>query len=157
MVAPRMSKSYAADRASPIGWPSKIEGQLRGIPRMVEDDRYYVDVLQSIASLRSAVDAVAGILLEKYIRGCVAHGIRSDEGDAHIDEVMEVIRLYVRSQGGRTAVVERHAAAVGRRGAGRWGKAPQLFPALPDSVRHLASVNIALGSPLSGHVIAEVG
>jgi hypothetical protein len=41
--------------------------------------------------------AVAGIFLEDHIRGCVAHGIRSGEGDAYIDEVMEIIRRYVRS------------------------------------------------------------
>ena len=40
---------------------------------------------------------IARILLEDHIRGCVAHGIRSGEGDAHIGEVMEVIRRYMRS------------------------------------------------------------
>lgn len=97
MTTPRLSKSYAADKASLIGRLNKIEGQVRGIRRMVEEDRYCVDVLQQIASLRSAADAVAGILLEDHIRGCVAHGIRSGEGDAYIDEVMEIIRRYVRS------------------------------------------------------------
>jgi len=97
MSTPRMSKSYAADKDSLVGRLNKMEGQVRGIRRMVEEDRYCVDVLQQIASLRSAADAVAGILLEDHIRGCVAHGIRSGEGDAHIGEVMEVIRRYVRS------------------------------------------------------------
>ncbi len=97
MAVPRTSKSYAADKESLIGRLSKIEGQARGIRRMVEEDRYCVDVLQQIASLRSAADAVALIILEDHIRGCVAHGVRSGDGDAHIGEVMEVIRRYVRS------------------------------------------------------------
>jgi DNA-binding FrmR family transcriptional regulator len=97
MATPRMSKSYAADKDSLVSRLNKMEGQVRGIRRMVEEDRYCVDVLQQIASLRSAADAVAGILLEDHIRGCVSHGIRSGEGDAHIGEVMEVIRRYVRS------------------------------------------------------------
>ena len=97
MAALRTSKPYAADKDSLIGRLNKMEGQVRGIRRIVEEDRYRVDVLQQIASLRSAADAVAGILLEDHIRGCVAHGIRSGEGDAHIGEVMEVIRRYVRS------------------------------------------------------------
>ena len=96
MATPRLSKFYAADKASLVGRLNKIEGQVRGIRRMAEEDRYCVDVLQQIASLRSAADAMAGILLEDHIRGCVAHGIRSGEGDAHIDGVVEVIRRYVR-------------------------------------------------------------
>ncbi len=97
MAAPRLSKSYAADKASLIARLNKMEGQVRGIRRMVEGDRYCVDVLQQIASLRSAADAVAHIMLEDHIRGCVAEGVRSGDGDAHIGEVMEVIRRYVRS------------------------------------------------------------
>jgi DNA-binding FrmR family transcriptional regulator len=97
MAVPRTSKSYAADKESLIGRLSKIEGQARGIRRMVEEDRYCVDVLQQIASLRSAADAAAQIILEDHIRGCVAHSLRSGDGDAHIGEVMEVIRRYVRS------------------------------------------------------------
>jgi DNA-binding FrmR family transcriptional regulator len=97
VATPRMSKSYAADKDSLVARLNRMEGQVRGIHRMVEQDRYCVDILQQIASLRSAADAVAQILLEDHIRGCVSHGIRSGEGDAHIGEVMEVIRRYVRS------------------------------------------------------------
>ncbi len=97
MPAPRMSNSYAADKASLIARLGKMEGQVRGIKRMVEEGRYCVDVLQQIASLRSAADAVAQILMEDHIRGCVSDGIRGNDGDAHVAEVMAVIRRYVRS------------------------------------------------------------
>jgi DNA-binding FrmR family transcriptional regulator len=97
MARPRTSKSYAEDKASLIARLNRIEGQARGISRMVEEDRYCVDVLQQIASLRSAADAVAQILLEDHIRGCVTEGVRGGDGDAHIGEVMETIRRYVRS------------------------------------------------------------
>ena len=97
MAAPRISKSYAADKESLVARLNKVEGQVRGIRRMVEEDRYCVDVLQQIASLRSAADAVAHILLEDHIRGCVSEGIHGGDGDAHIGEVMEVVRRYVRS------------------------------------------------------------
>ncbi len=96
MSTPRLSKSYAADKASLMARLNKMEGQVRGIRRMVEEDRYCVDILQQIASLRSAADAVAQILLADHIRGCVTDGVRSGDGDAHINEVMEVIRRYVR-------------------------------------------------------------
>ncbi len=97
MATPRLSKSYAADKASIVARLNKVEGQVRGIRRMVEEDRYCVDVLQQIASLRSAADAVAQILLEDHIRGCVADGVRSGDGDAHMGEVMAVIRRYAHS------------------------------------------------------------
>jgi DNA-binding FrmR family transcriptional regulator len=97
MATPRLSKSYAADKTSLISRFNKMEGQVRGIRRMVEEDRYCVDVLQQIASLRSAADAIAGIILEDHIRGCVTESVRTGEGDAHIAEVMAVIRRYVRS------------------------------------------------------------
>ncbi len=97
MAAPRLSKSYAADKESLIARLNRMEGQVRGIRRMVEEDRYCMDVLQQIASLRSAADGLAQTLLRDHIRGCVTEGIRSGEGDAYIDEVMEVIGRYTRS------------------------------------------------------------
>lgn len=81
MTTPRLSKSYAADKASLIGRLNRMEGQVGGLRRVAEEDRYCVDVLQQISSARSAADAVAGILLEDHIRGCVADGIHSREGD----------------------------------------------------------------------------
>ena len=97
MATPRLSESYAADKASLVARLNKMEGQVGGIRRMVEEDRYCVDVLQQIASLRSAADALAQMLLEDHIRGCVSDSIRNGDGDAHVGEVMEVIRRYVRS------------------------------------------------------------
>ncbi len=102
MATPRLSKSYAADRASVVARLSKIEGQVRGIRRMVEEGRYCVDVLQQIASLRSGADAVGRMLVEDHIRGCVAQSVDSDEGndrspDEMVDELMSVVRRAVRS------------------------------------------------------------
>jgi DNA-binding FrmR family transcriptional regulator len=97
MAVPRTSKSYATDKESLIARLSKIEGQARGIRRMVEEDRYCVDVLQQIASLRSAADAVAQIILGGSHPRLVSFTASAADGDAHISEVMEVIRRYVRS------------------------------------------------------------
>ena len=90
MATPRVSKSYAADKTSLISRFNKMEGQVRGIRRMVEEDRYCVDVLQQIASLRSAADAIAGIILEDHIRGCVSDGIRVGEGGGGLVSVSAV-------------------------------------------------------------------
>ena len=62
---------------------------------MIEDDRYCVEILQQIASMQSAADAVAMILLEKHVKGCVVEGLRSGT-DERVDEVVGVIRKYLK-------------------------------------------------------------
>lgn len=87
--------SYAGDKENLLRRLNRIEGQIRGISRMIEEDRYCVDVLQQIASMQSAADAVAMILLENHVKGCVADGRRSGKED-RVEEVVGVIRKYLK-------------------------------------------------------------
>lgn len=87
--------SYAEDKEKLLLRLSRIEGQIRGISRMIEDDRYCVEVLQQIASMQSAADAVAMILLENHVKGCVADGVRSGS-DERVDEIVGVVRKYLK-------------------------------------------------------------
>lgn len=89
------SNSYAAEKQNLLQRLNRIEGQIRGVSRMIEDDRYCVDVLQQIASMQSAADAVAMIVLESHIRGCVADGLHR-RNPARVDEVVGVIRKYLK-------------------------------------------------------------
>ncbi len=73
---------------------SRIEGQVRGITRMVEEGEYYVDILNQISAVRSALASVGHILLEGHIRGCVADAIKHDRGDESIEELLQVIKKY---------------------------------------------------------------
>ncbi len=91
------SKSYAHDKQTILRRLSRIEGQARGIARMVEEDRYCIDILQQIASLRAAADAVALILLRDHLDGCVREAVRDGAGSEKIDEVVEAVRRYSRS------------------------------------------------------------
>lgn len=75
---------------------SRIEGQVRGIGKMIEADRYCVDVLTQISAIKSALDAVAMQLLEDHTKGCVQGAIRSGEGDAAIAELMDIIGKFAR-------------------------------------------------------------
>lgn len=75
---------------------NRIEGQVRGVVRMIEEERYCVDILTQISALRSALDAVAMTLLEDHTQGCVKSAIRSGNGDAAIAELMEVVRKFAR-------------------------------------------------------------
>ena len=87
--------SYAADKESLLRRLSRIEGQVRGIARMVEDDRYCVEIMQQISSMQAAADAVAMIVLEDHVRGCVADGLRTGR-DEKVDEMIEVLHKYLK-------------------------------------------------------------
>ena len=79
--------SYTKDRKVLMNRLSRLEGQVRGIGRMVDGEEYCVDILQQIAALRAAVDA-----LEDHVRGCVKSAVEKGEADKYVEEVLDVVR-----------------------------------------------------------------
>lgn len=77
----------------------KIEGQVRGLQRMVDEDRYCVDVLVQVAAVRAALNKVALSLLESHTRGCVAAAVRRGEGEDAVAELMAVLDKLMKSGG----------------------------------------------------------
>lgn len=75
---------------------NRIEGQVRGIGRMIADDRYCIDVLTQMSAVQAALDAVALQLLEHHLHGCVTHAVKSGDGEAAMDEALDVIRKFAR-------------------------------------------------------------
>lgn len=75
---------------------NRIEGQVRGIARMIEDDRYCVDILTQVSAVQSALDALARKLLEHHLHGCVTQAVTSGDGARAIDEALAVIRKFGR-------------------------------------------------------------
>lgn len=75
---------------------NRIEGQIRGIARMIEDDRYCVDILTQVSAVQSALDALARKLLEHHLHGCVTQAVASGNGARAIDEALAVIRKFGR-------------------------------------------------------------
>lgn len=75
---------------------NRVEGQVRGVAKMIQEDRYCVDILTQISAMKSALDALAMRLLEDHTRGCVQGAIRSGKGDQAIGEVMELMRKLAR-------------------------------------------------------------
>lgn len=120
MASPRRGAAHAADTplraaAKPRGRPehpmvarapakaadlakrlNRIEGQVRGIGRMIGEDRYCVDILTQVSAVQSALDALARELLEHHLHGCVAHAVASGDGAHAIDEALAVIRRFGR-------------------------------------------------------------
>lgn len=89
--------SYVADKRRILTRLRRIEGQARGLAKMIEEDRYCIDVMQQIASLRAAADGVALILLRDHLDGCLRQAMEAGCAPEKIDEVVEVVRRYSRS------------------------------------------------------------
>jgi DNA-binding FrmR family transcriptional regulator len=84
--------SYTKDRGELLNRLRRIEGQVRGIQRLVQDEAYCLDVLQQVEAMTAAADGVALLLLEDHIDGCLTHAIESGQGEPYVDEVMTVVR-----------------------------------------------------------------
>ena len=91
-----MANSQGKDKKALISRLRRIEGQVRGIQRMVDEEKYCVDILVQIAAVRSALDRVGLILLENHTNGCVAGAVRRGDGEAAVSELMDVVKRFVR-------------------------------------------------------------
>ena len=89
---PTGERGYARDRAQVLRRLSRMEGQVRGIARMVERDDYCIDILQQTAALRAAVDAVSMLLMEDHVAGCLRTAVKTGNAEAYTEEVMDVVR-----------------------------------------------------------------
>jgi DNA-binding FrmR family transcriptional regulator len=84
--------SYSKDKAGLVRRLSRMEGQVRGIARMIEREEYCVDILQQTAALRAAVDARSIGVLVAHVQGCVRTAAVRGEADEDVDEVSVVVR-----------------------------------------------------------------
>ncbi len=84
--------SYTKDRSLLLRRLSRMEGQVRGISRMIERDEYCIDLLQQTAALRAAIDAISLLIMEDHVAGCLATAVRTGEAETYTEEVMEVVR-----------------------------------------------------------------
>lgn len=72
----------------------RIEGQVRGIQKMVEDDRYCIDILVQISAIQSALKQVGYTVTERHIQHCVIDAVKSGEGEETIEELMHVMKQF---------------------------------------------------------------
>lgn len=93
------SPGYADNKDAVLRRLSRVEGQVRGIRNMVEDDRYCIDVLAQISAATRALRAVALQLLDEHLAHCVVSAVRTggDEQVAKLTEASEAIARLVRS------------------------------------------------------------
>jgi DNA-binding FrmR family transcriptional regulator len=72
-------RGYAKDKAALVKRLHRIEGQVRGVERMIEEDRYCIDILTQIAAVNTALESLAFQLLEEHVKHCVADALESGD------------------------------------------------------------------------------
>lgn len=88
---------YSKDKRTIETRLRRIEGQVRGIQKMVEEDRYCIDVLTQVNATRAALESVALQLLADHTEHCVMEAIRSGGGTEKVQELNEAVVRLVRS------------------------------------------------------------
>jgi DNA-binding FrmR family transcriptional regulator len=93
--------AYTRDKRDLVTRLRRIEGQARGIQRLIDEEAYCLDVLQQVDALTAAADEVALLLVEDHIDGCLTHAIETGQGRPYVDEVMTVVRRTMGRRGPR--------------------------------------------------------
>ncbi len=95
-MAHRTSHSYADHKEDLLKRLRRMEGQVRGLQQMVENDRYCLDIVQQTQAVSAAAREVALMVLEDHLRGCVHDAIQENNGDAAIKEMVAVLGKALR-------------------------------------------------------------
>ncbi|MBP1948624.1 metal-sensing transcriptional repressor [Virgibacillus litoralis] len=72
----------------------RIEGQVRGIQKMVEEDRYCIDILVQISAINAALKKVGFSIAERHTKHCISDAVQSGNGNEAIDELLEVLKQF---------------------------------------------------------------
>jgi DNA-binding FrmR family transcriptional regulator len=94
----RKSTSYAEDKTKILARLRRIEGQVRGVQKMVEQDQYCLDVLTQLSAIIAAARTTGLLVLEDHIRGCVVNAPDGDR-ESVLDELNEAIERFTRTVG----------------------------------------------------------
>jgi len=86
---------YAMNKPDLLGRLKRIEGQVRGLQRMIDEDEYCIDILTQLNSVTAALKAVGGGLLDGHARHCLRESFEQGEGDAKVDEMVAAVARFV--------------------------------------------------------------
>jgi DNA-binding FrmR family transcriptional regulator len=89
-----MAVGYKTDKEALLKRLARIEGQVRGVSRMVEEERYCIDVLTQIGAIEAALDKVALGLIDDHTRHCVMHADGEDQTEK-VDELVAALGRFV--------------------------------------------------------------
>lgn len=68
-----------------------ITGQINGLKKMIDDEKYCLDILTQIAAIQASLNGVGQVIVRRHLETCVKHGISSDQPEKHYDELMRII------------------------------------------------------------------
>ncbi|MDP2920156.1 MAG: metal-sensitive transcriptional regulator [Dehalococcoidia bacterium] len=89
--------SYEKDKREILVRLRRMEGQLKGIQKMVEEDKYCVDILNQLSSIIAATQKVSNIIMKDHIKGCVRNALATNQNsDEHVNELVEVVERFTR-------------------------------------------------------------
>lgn len=89
--------SYVKDKQEILIRLRRMEGQLKGIQRMVEEDKYCVDVLNQLSSIIAATQKVATIIMKDHIKGCVRDALtRNENSEEYVNELVSVVERFTK-------------------------------------------------------------
>jgi DNA-binding FrmR family transcriptional regulator len=74
----------------------RVEGQVRGVQKMIDEDRYCIDVLTQVSAIKAALDGVALLLLQDHTEHCVVEAVQAGKGGEKIRELNEAVERLVR-------------------------------------------------------------
>ncbi len=87
---------YHADKEALTKRLHRIEGQVRGVEKMVEDDRYCIDILTQIAAVNTALESLAFKILDEHVRHCVAGALTSGDAEDALEKTEELLAAVQR-------------------------------------------------------------
>ncbi len=87
---------YSTNKGPLLTRLKKVEGQAKGIQRMIKEERYCIDIVQQLSALSAAVDETSLLILQSHIEGCVTDAIQQQHGEEYIKELMDTIRKAVK-------------------------------------------------------------
>ncbi len=79
-----------------LGRLKRIAGQVGGIERMVDEERYCIDIVNLITAVKRALDQTALIIMKKHIETCVSEAIQKDNSQNKIDELLDTVDKFIR-------------------------------------------------------------
>ena len=89
---------YKSHKTQVQGRLRRIEGQIRGVEKMVDEDRYCIDVLTQVGAVKAALDAVALLLLQDHTEHCVVEAIQAGDGSTKVRELNEAVERLVKGR-----------------------------------------------------------
>ncbi len=84
---------YAEDKAALTKRLHRIEGQVRGIERMIDEERYCIDILTQLQAVRAALKKVEDEVLKDHVAHCVQDAIRGGKADEQVEKIEELLRV----------------------------------------------------------------